>query len=178
MALFYQDAVPISDNFIFSNWYVSQAEFTFEFPDWLLELRGQWLDSITAPRSFQVKCGEVPLMLCKAALMEDSLRLDAIAKASSPREAKHLGRQVGNFQQSLWDNHVCAVAVAVVRARVAQIPELRARLIPMAGEYVAEATSRDLNFGIGWSATAPEAKQPLLWRGSNILGWAYMQVSS
>ena len=178
VALFYQDAVPISDNFIFSNWYVSQAEFTFEFPDWLLELRGQWLDSIAAPRSFQVKCGEVPLMLCKAALMEDSLRLDAIAKASSPREAKHLGRQVDNFQQSLWDNHVCAVAVAVVRARVAQIPELRARLIPMAGEYVAEATSRDLNFGIGWSATAPEAKQPLLWRGSNILGWAYMQVSS
>ena len=58
---------------------------------------------------FQVNCGEVPLMLCKAALMQDERKLREISEADSPATAKALGRRITGFQQTLWDQYVCAV---------------------------------------------------------------------
>ena len=174
VVLFYDESELVRDLFILSNWHVAPFSFPFSFPLWLRELRRDWLELVSAPMQFQVNCGEVPLMLCKAALMQDERKLREISEADSPATAKALGRRITGFQQTLWDQYVCAVMIAVVRARVEKLPELRATLQPLSGRYIAEAAQRDLTFGIGWRSTDVEAMQPREWRGANVLGWSYM----
>ena len=41
---------------------------------------------------------------------------------------------------------------------------------------LAEATSRDPNWGIGLDRGHPDVQQPARWRGTNILGWALMEA--
>ena len=88
---------------------------------------------------------------------QDERKLREISEADSPATAKALGRRITGFQQTLWDQYVCAVMIAVVRARVEKLPELRATLQPLSGRYIAEAAQRDLTFGIGWRSTDVEA---------------------
>ena len=63
-------------------------------------------------------------MLCKAAAMGDYDAYDRILAATSPPEAKALGRGVHPWDQARWDALVCGVGASVVRAKFAGVPGL------------------------------------------------------
>jgi ribA/ribD-fused uncharacterized protein len=61
-------------------------------------------------------------------------------------------------------------------AKFTQNERLRERLLGTSDRIIAEASPRDRVWGIGLHQSEPEARQPKLWRGSNWLGVALMQV--
>ena len=174
VVLFYDQGPLVADQFILSNWFLSTA-FAFCVPAWA---EHEWLTSQGLPTQVEATFGEKPLMLLKAAVMRDATSYRAILEAATPAETKALGRQVRGFDQSLWSKRVCAVTMAVVRARAAALPELKALLLSHAGQYFAEASPRDTVHGIGLAVGDAKARQPKLWKGSNVLGWAYMTCAA
>ena len=152
--LFFFDRDPIvRPNYHLSNWYVS-TKFTFQLPEWC---RRDWVASNGAPVEVSATFGEKPLMLCKAALMRDLSSYRAILNAATPEAVKALGKKVTPFDEALWLSRVCAVDVAVVRARVAHLDGLRQVLVVNAGRVIAESSPRDRLHGIGLDSTNHEA---------------------
>ena len=95
------------------------AEWTFEIPEWCNQAGIEAADlPLAVPTSF----AEKPIMVCKAALMNDWASFRLIIQAESPEQVKRLGRAVSPFNQALWDRRVCAVARAVVTQRVRANP--------------------------------------------------------
>merc|ERR1719343_333289 len=97
-----------------------------------------------------------------------------ICEARRPNQAKALGRRVRNFDSKLWDKVVCHVAFCVVYEKFRQAPELKSVLQGTGDRLIAEATTRDKNWGIGIDLGDPRVRDPSMWRGANILGWALM----
>lgn len=119
---------------------------------------------------------EQAIMLCKAALMGDVARFGLIEAEGAARKVKALGRQVRPWKQQLWDASVLEVAASVVRQKFEQVGWLGALLLSTGDALLCEATTRDRNWGTGCDLGSPEAVQPHLWIGANILGWALMEA--
>ena len=172
--LFYDENPALLPRFHFSNWHVGH-EFTFQLPVWCHQA---WVAAQGAPIEITATFGEKPLMLCKAALMRDLPSYRAILEAPTPAQVKSLGKRVSPFNEPLWLSRVCAVDVAVVRARAKLPSVLRDDMLRYRGRTIAEAAPTDLLHGIGLTHTDPRALHPNRWRGANVLGWAYMTVAT
>lgn len=162
----------------FSNFYQrTNDSFEFVLPRQLLDIAGVSEDHRDqyAP---VIHCdfSEKAIMLCKAAVMGDANSYAAIAAATTPKDAKLLGRTVGPWNDERWQQVVCGVAVAALRQKFA-VPTLRKKLQSTGHMVLAEATRQDKVWAIGINLNMPTVYQvPARWRGSNILGWALMQV--
>lgn len=162
----------------FSNFYDEKGHsFDFVLPQQLLEIAGmaEGQRKLFAP---VVRChfSEKAIMLCKAAVMGDLESYNYIVAASTPGHTKRLGRQVKPFDNDRWHAVVCGVAVAVLRQKFA-IPDLAKVLLRTGGRLLCEAAPSDFNWGIGIALSNPGLwESPSLWKGSNILGWALMEV--
>ena len=119
---------------------------------------------------------EKAIMLCKAAVMGDSTSYDKIAGAETPQEAKRLGRRIAPWDEEKWTRVICGVAVAVLRQKFV-VPELRHALLSTGDKVLCEATAGDRTWAIGVSIKMHKVYEiPSRWKGSNVLGWALMQV--
>lgn len=116
-------------------------------------------------------------MLCKAAVMGDAESYASIAVAKKPAKAKALGRRVTPWHEERWRSVVCGVALAVLMQKFGQTKALRNVLLHTGDRLICEAVVSDRNWGIGIGLDEPKlCENPALWEGSNILGWALMQV--
>ena len=118
---------------------------------------------------------EKALMLMKASLMGDKDAYRAIEAATTPAEAKNLGRYVEPWNNDLWQSHVCEVARHLIVSKFA-VPELKHHLLKTGERLIAEAARNDCVWGIGMDGKNPAAKLPFKWRGANVLGWALMEA--
>ena len=166
--LFYS---PADEWGIFSNWHNGKS-FTFTLPPWCLPLHREKDFQL----EFKAAFAEKAIMACKAALMGDVPHYGQILRARSPRDAKALGKQVAPFDDALWRRRVCAVAVAVLTAKREGDVQFAQLLDSTHPRLLAEAAPRDLVWGIGLAANETGATDPRRWRGSNVLGWALMEV--
>ena len=121
-----------------------------------------------------VKHAEQAIMLTKAALFGDEEVYRRILQANSPVSCKRLGRAVSNFQQCVWDAHVCRIICHILKGKFAS-KNLRTQLLETNNLVLAEASPRDRIWGIGLAKTNPRAAIPSEWNGTNLLGWALMQ---
>jgi ribA/ribD-fused uncharacterized protein len=129
-----------------------------------------------ASAGFSFMFSEKAIMLCKAAAMGDYVTFDQINAASTPAEAKALGRKISPFDQARWDGVVCSVAYAALLAKFDGVAELGRLLLATGDALIAEATRNDRIWGIGVDVGDPDMCVPARWRGANILGWALMEV--
>ncbi len=116
------------------------------------------------------------MMASKARLFGDAARLEQILAATTPADAKALGREVTPFDAKRWGD---ACFEAVVRGNVAkfsQHEDLKGFLLGTGASVLAEAAPRDVVWGIGLGASNPLAREPATWRGRNLLGFALMEV--
>lgn len=116
------------------------------------------------------------MMAEKARLFGDEATLARILVAPSPGAAKKLGREVRGFDPARWDAERFGIVVAGNRAKFSRHPELAAYLRSTAPRILVEASPQDRIWGIGLAEDDPAAQNPRLWRGSNLLGFALMQV--
>ena len=128
------------------------------------------VDGVTYPTA------EHWMMAGKARLFHDEHALAAVVAAASPKDAKAAGRTVGGFDEKTWAAARFDLVVAGNLAKFRQHPDLAAFLRATAGKVLVEASPRDWIWGIGMGASHPEARRPSRWRGTNLLGFALMNV--
>ena len=116
------------------------------------------------------------MMWRKALLFGDSAVAGRVLAASSPGEAKALGRVVSNFDSAVWDAARLDVVIAGNLAKFGQNPDLRAYLLGTGSRILVEASPVDRIWGIGLAADDPRAHDPSSWQGLNLLGEALMSV--
>jgi len=170
---FYGHGSNMGDWACFSNFYdQTSCPFDFVLP------REFGVGLSDAQRTTRCTCSEKAIMLCKAAIMGDSRSYAAIRGASSPPQAKALGRGVQGFNDDLWHAVVCSVAFEVVFQKFSKTPTLQPLLLATGEKLMCEATSNDRYWGIGINRGDQRCQNPSQWRGANILGWALMEVRS
>ena len=123
-------------------------------------------------------CNEQAFMWEKAVLFGDKAMAEKILVASTPLEAKRLGRKVTPFDKEKW-NAVCyQIMLDINFAKFSQVEDCKKRLLdPMFdGHIFVEASPRDRKWGVGLSVNNPGIDDPANWRGRNLLGNVITEV--
>ena len=128
------------------------------------------VDGITYPTA------EHWMMAQKAKLFEDDKVFEQILKAASPAEAKKLGRQIQNFDEERWLAQRDQIVVEGNFHKFSQNNALKEFLQQTQRRILAEASPIDTIWGIGLAADNPAIVYPEKWQGSNLLGFALMEV--
>lgn len=116
------------------------------------------------------------MMAKKAELFGQPELADQILASADPGKAKALGRQVANFDESVWERARWQVVVDANLLKFGQNPRLGAFLQRTGSAVLVEASPLDAIWGIGLDAQSPDARSPEHWRGLNLLGFALMEV--
>ena len=109
----------------------------------------QWWPARFSVGGFPYGSAEHYMMVGKARLFGDTEALERILAARSPAEAKNLGREVGGFEEGVWDVHRFDIAVAGNVAKFEQDPGLREYLVDTRDRVLVEASPLDRVWGIG-----------------------------
>ncbi|MCK6544454.1 NADAR domain-containing protein [Myxococcota bacterium] len=136
----------------------------------------QWWASPFVVEGCTYRTAEHWMMAEKARLFGDASSCSRIIAAESPSEAKRLGRGVIGFEESRW----CAARFDVVTrgnvAKFSSTPALRDYLLGTGDRILVEASPTDTIWGVGLDASSPAARDPLRWRGANLLGFALVRA--
>jgi len=116
------------------------------------------------------------MMAGKAALFGDAAALEIILRSETPADVKKAGRLIRNFDPVLWDAHKFDIVVAGNLYKFTSHPGLSAFLLSTGDQVLVEASPVDNIWGIGMEAGNPAAKDPAMWPGENLLGFALMEV--
>lgn len=116
------------------------------------------------------------MMAQKAKLFADTEVYEMIMAATSPGEAKKLGRQVRNFDERVWNEQRSAIVVEGNCLKFRQNPELGTFLKQTGSRVLVEASPVDAIWGIGMAQDHRNIEKPWQWRGFNLLGFALMEV--
>lgn len=114
------------------------------------------------------------MMAEKARLFGDRAAQAQILAAPNPGAAKELGRKVAGFDEAVWNAERFAIVVRASREKLAQHPDLLAWLRGTQSQVLVESSPYDRIWGIGLTAHEDAARNPNLWRGLNLLGFALM----
>jgi ribA/ribD-fused uncharacterized protein len=115
-------------------------------------------------------------MYMKATLFHDNSTAQQILHATTPFDAKRLGRQVKPFDAKMWDEQCENVVLRACLMKFHQNSELRNFLLSLGDSIIAEASPHDRIWGIGLAPTNPQAKNPATWKGRNLLGKVLMRT--
>ncbi|WP_432664407.1 NADAR family protein [Wukongibacter baidiensis] len=136
----------------------------------------QWWKSKFTIDTSHYCCMEQYMMAEKARIFNDQDMLDAILKSNSPKQIKEFGRKVRHFDEEIWRRKRSAIILNGNFAKFLQDNELKQYLIQTKGKVLVEASPFDKIWGIGLSVDDENIKNPLLWKGQNLLGFALMEV--
>lgn len=134
-----------------------------------------WLSSFEVDKVIY-KTAEHWMMAKKAELFKDDAVLQKILQAKSPAEAKKFGREVKNYNETLW----LAARFDIVKEgnyhKFSQNPELKTFLLNTKDRVIVEASPVDAIWGIGMAGDHKDVMNPKKWKGLNLLGFALMEV--
>jgi len=116
------------------------------------------------------------MMVRKARLFSDEDSARAILSATTPNEAKTLGRRVRGFSEEKWLAHREEIVFTGNLEKFSQNGVLRRFLLSTGDSILLEASPTDSIWGIGLSQDDPRATDPWSWPGLNLLGFALTKV--
>ena len=116
------------------------------------------------------------MMAGKAKLFDDQEVFSKIIQSNSPGEAKELGRQVRNFDPSIWEAKRCEIVIRGNYLKFSQHELLQDFLLKTNNRILVEASPIDKIWGIGMDAKDPQVENPWNWRGTNLLGFCLMET--
>lgn len=116
------------------------------------------------------------MMSRKARLFRDAEAEARIMAAATPTEARQEGRTVRGFSEETWVKHRSDIVRAGNVAKFGEHADLRAFLLGTAPKVLVEASPSDAIWGIGLGQSSPEIRDPMRWRGQNLLGFILMDV--
>lgn len=136
----------------------------------------QWWVSPFIVDGITYKTAEHWMMAKKAELFNDNEVLEKIIQANSPAEAKKLGREVRNYDDTLWLASRYEIVKQGNLHKFHQNSDLKAFLVNTKERVLVEASPVDAIWGIGMAGDHKDALNPEKWRGLNLLGFALMEV--
>ena len=136
----------------------------------------QWYPCGFEVDGFYYNCAEQFMMAEKARLLHDEETLSKIMQAYDPMEQKKLGRRVQGYDNDVWKACCFDVVVRGNIAKFSQNEKLRDFLISTGDRILVEASPKDAVWGIGLDEESPDAINPRKWPGTNLLGFALMEV--
>mmetsp|Transcript_11938 Transcript_11938/g.27884 ORF Transcript_11938/g.27884 Transcript_11938/m.27884 type:complete len:249 (+) Transcript_11938:72-818(+) len=155
----------------FSNFYWhGEPGFTFRLPDFARR------DSEGFAPIIQCQFSEKAIMATKASLMGDLEKFQEIVASNWPDDVKAKGREVRNWNEALWMQHLEEIALQVVLQKFTSSKQLEDLLLGTGERVIAEAAPTDYIWGIGMRATDPRCQDRAQWQGTNHLGFALMEA--
>lgn len=140
------------------------------------ECFSQWYPASFSVDGQMFSTAEHFMMARKARLFGDQEIYERILVAPTPGEAKRLGREVRGFKEQRWKEACLDIVVQGNLAKFEHNSALREFLISTGDRVLVEASPVDKVWGIGLSTDDPRASDPESWDGSNLLGFALMEV--
>ena len=136
----------------------------------------QWFESSFIVNDLIYATAEHFMMYQKAILFGDMTVANKILTATTPNDAKKLGRDISNFDDEIWNKYRFDIVVQANLHKFSQHSELNSFLLSTNDLILVEASPVDKIWGIGIAADHPDAKNPIKWQGLNLLGYALMVV--
>lgn len=136
----------------------------------------QWYESDFTINDIIYFTAEHYMMAEKAKLFNNIEIHDEILITKKQGKVKELGRQITNFKQEVWDAYKYQIVVEGNFHKFKQNEKLKTFLLNTKNQILVEASPVDNIWGIGLSAENQDAKNPYLWKGENLLGFALMEV--
>lgn len=123
-------------------------------------------------------CSEQAFMWEKAIKFDDQATAKKILAASTPMEAKNLGREVKNYVDSEWDKVRFDVMYEVNLAKYSQNEDIKRRLLDKKfdGKTFVEASPYDGIWGIKLGMGDARLHDDKNWNGQNLLGKVITKV--
>ena len=157
-------------NDIPSNWYIGEPfvlkNVRFNLPNGSVQV----IDEV------RCHCGEMAMMVLKAALFGDLQVFYELLLTQDPKDIKALGRKVKPWDENTWLRHRKDIMLQVVLARARQVPALRDWLLSTGDTEIVEASPYDIIWGVGLGEDDERIYDRRNWRGPNLLGEAYMMA--
>ena len=136
----------------------------------------QWYKATMVIDGITYNCCEQYMMHQKALTFGDTETAELVMKTESPRDQKALGRQVKNFDKAKWDSVCVGIVYKGNYAKFSQNVDLADELLATGNKIIVEASPYDTIWGIGMGEKEPGIKNPVNWKGLNLLGWSIMLV--
>lgn len=136
----------------------------------------QWYSSPFIHKGISYPTTEHWMMAGKARLFQDAIALEKILHCKSPKEAKAIGRAVLDFSEEIWNRNRERIVKNGNYLKFSQHQELKQFLLSTENRIIVEASPYDRIWGIGMKSDHPDAKNPINWKGINLLGFALMEV--
>ncbi|WP_336083903.1 NADAR family protein [Nocardia sp. SSK8] len=136
----------------------------------------QWWPAAFVVDGVEFATAEHYMMWRKAVLFGDGATAERVLAVAHPAEAKKLGREIGGFDEGVWERERFGIVVAGNVAKFGGDARLRRYLLGTGDRVLVEASPRDRIWGIGLAADDPRAADPGQWRGANLLGFALMRA--
>ena len=136
----------------------------------------QWYPAPFKVNDIVYQTAEHWMMAKKALLFNDRDAFSKIVQAGKPAIAKAIGREVKNFDAAIWEAHAYDIVVEGNYYKFSQHASLTTFLLQTGKKVIVEASPVDAIWGIGLAQDAVEAQHPSKWKGTNLLGFALMEV--
>lgn len=136
----------------------------------------QWYEAPFETKGIIYPTAEHFMMAAKARLFNDTQALEKILKSTNPGAAKACGREIAGFKEETWKLQRFDAVVQANLLKFSQHMPLREFLLRTGTKILVEASPADRIWGIGLSASDPQADNPNQWQGLNLLGFALMAV--
>jgi len=133
----------------------------------------QWFPAIFTVEGITYATAEHWMMAKKALLFDDKEQYQQILSTESPDQAKKCGRAVKNFDPEVWSAHAYELVIEGNLHKFSQHQEMGRFLRNTTDAVIVEASPVDKIWGIG---TRTHEISPIKWRGTNLLGFALMEV--
>jgi len=136
----------------------------------------QWYLSNFMIGDLTFNCCEQWMMYSKAKLFGDIEIATKILNETDPKRHKELGRLVSNFDPVKWDSVADDIVFRGNLAKFSQNQELKDKLLATGNKLIVECAPYDSIWGNGLNITDSLTIPQNLWKGTNRLGKAIMNV--
>jgi len=136
----------------------------------------QWWPCLFFVDGIKYQSAEHYMMAEKAFLFKDYEIREKILKSTDSKYAKELGRKVKGFREDVWKENCYEIVKRGNYEKFGQNEDLKNYLLSTNSKILVEASPVDLIWGIGIDENATDIKNPLVWRGTNLLGFILMEV--
>ena len=136
----------------------------------------QWFPSPFVIDDQYYNCAAQYMMAEKARIFGDEDVRQQILAENSQMAIKKLGRKVKYYDDAVGKSVKFDVVVKGNLAKFSQNKKLRNFLINTDDKVLVEASPKDEVWGIGLDEHSSEASCPRKWKGTNMLGFALMEV--
>ena len=116
------------------------------------------------------------MMYQKALTFNDVETAEKILKTKNFREVKILGRQVKNYNDTIWNGIRQIVVYEGLLAKFSQNEDIKNQLLNTGNEVLVECSATDKIWAISLTIDNVDSKDMTKWKGQNLLGFSIMKV--